>query len=452
MPTNILDTMLETVATATTGASGTITGYAQGTFALLIVLDLALAALLNLGDVDHIKQLVKKILAYGFWMFVISNWGSLCDTVLDSLMMTGSAVGGVDATVLRHPSQLIDKGAAVGTPYYDYISDKDWVDIMSSPVTCLMALIGYLGVMLAFCVLALQIFITYIEFYLASALLLIFIPFGSFKFTSFMAEKAIGAVISYGTKLMMLGAVYGLCSNVINTLSADFTGAPEPLGVVSSVAAPFALSLLCWQAPGMAAGLINGAPSLTAGTVAGTAMAQGGAMASLGWGGTKGTAKLGMAGSRAAAGLAGALVSGGKGVDENTAPITGALKQGAGHVWDAVKNSSAGQAIQSVGTSYHSGFDAATSRAENSNSGSEESNSDNTTAAAGASQSNESNATSSSGAATTVNNASADNNSNGSSNSGTSSNSFEKAMNKAKEAVPQDAHPEGGMSVPLPKE
>ena len=243
MPTNILDTMLETVATATTGASGTITGYAQGTFALLIVLDLALAALLNLGDVDHIKQLVKKILAYGFWMFVISNWGSLCDTVLDSLMMTGSAVGGVDATVLRHPSQLIDKGADVGTPYYDYISDKDWVDIMSAPVTCLMALIGYLGVMLAFCVLALQIFITYIEFYLASALLLIFIPFGSFKFTSFMAEKAIGAVISYGTKLMMLGAVYGLCSDVINSLSASFEGAPEPLGVVSSVAAPFALSL-----------------------------------------------------------------------------------------------------------------------------------------------------------------------------------------------------------------
>lgn len=445
MPTNILDTMLETVATATTGASGTITGYAQGTFALLIVLDLALAALLNLGDVDHIKQLVKKILAYGFWMFVISNWGSLCDTVLDSLMMTGSAVGGVDATVLRHPSQLIDLGDEIARPYWKFLSDKDWVDIMSSPVTCLMALIGYLGVMLAFCVLALQIFITYIEFYLASALLLIFIPFGSFKFTSFMAEKAIGAVISYGTKLMMLGAVYGLCSNVINTLSADFTGAPEPLGVVSSVAAPFALSLLCWQAPGMAAGLINGAPSLTAGTVAGTAMAQGGAMASLGWGGTKGTAKLGMAGSRAAAGLAGALVSGGKGVDENTAPITGALKQGAGHVWDAVKNSSAGQAIQSVGTSYHSGFDAATSRAENSNSGSEESNSDNTTAAAGASQGNESNAT-------TVNNASADNNSNGSSNSGTSSNSFEKAMNKAKEAVPQDAHPEGGMSVPLPKE
>ena len=102
--------------------------------------------------------------------------------------MTGSAVGGVDATVLRHPSQLIDLGDDIARPYWKFLSDKDWVDIMSSPVTCLMALIGDLGVMLAFCVLALQIFITYIEFYLASALLLIFIPFGSFKFTSFMAE------------------------------------------------------------------------------------------------------------------------------------------------------------------------------------------------------------------------------------------------------------------------
>ena len=189
MDTGILDTMLATIAGYTTGSSGTITGYATSLYGILILLDFILAVLLNIGETDHIKQLVRKVLFYGFWIWIIREWGTLCDALLDSLMITGTAVGGVDASVLKTPSLLIDKGFVVAYPYWQYASDMSWIEITASPLNWLMAVIGYAGVLLAFGILALQIFITYVEFYIASALLLIFIPWGSFKYTSFVAER-----------------------------------------------------------------------------------------------------------------------------------------------------------------------------------------------------------------------------------------------------------------------
>ena len=357
MDTGILDTMLATIAGFTTGSSGTITGYATSLYGILILLDFILAVLLNLGETDHIKQLVRKVLFYGFWIWIIREWGTLCDVLLDSLMITGTAVGGVDASVLKTPSLLIDSGIEIAKPYMDYASEMSWLDITMSPLNWLMAVIGYAGVVLAFGILALQIFITYVEFYIASALLLIFIPWGSFKYTSFVAEKAIGAVISHGTKLMMLGAVYGLSSGIINSMSINLVGEPEPGSVLASMLGPFALCLLCWQAPGMAAGLMTGAPTLSAGTAMGTAVA---GFAGASAGGTMGAGVGSMAmgagssAAKAAAGLAGAATAGATAGGPGAGGAAGAAIGAAGFAASAFKNAASG-AAQSVTGAFNSG-------------------------------------------------------------------------------------------------
>lgn len=344
MDTGILDTMLATIAGYTTGASGTITGYATSLYGILILLDFILAVLLNIGEVDHIKQLVKKVLFYGFWIWIIREWGTLCDALLDSLMITGTAIGGVDASALKNPSTLIDAGLYIAKPYLDYASEMSWIEITASPLNWLMALIGYAGVVLAFAILALQIFITYVEFYIASALLLIFIPWGSFKYTSFVAEKAIGAVISYGTKLMMLGAVYGLSSGIINSMTVSLTnGEPTPGGVLASMLGPFALCLLCWQAPGMAAGLMTGAPTLTAGTAAGSVVAGAAGAAA---GGAAGAGAVGMAttgmssAAKIASGIAGTSSPVAGGADAGGA--AGAMQGASSFASSAFKSTGAG--------------------------------------------------------------------------------------------------------------
>lgn len=358
MDTGILDTMLATIAGFTTGSSGTITGYATSLYGILILLDFILAVLLNLGETDHIKQLVRKVLFYGFWIWIIREWGMLCDTLLDSLMITGTAVGGVDASALKNPSSLIDAGLYIAKPYMDYASEMSWLDITTSPLNWLMAIIGYAGVVLAFGILALQIFITYVEFYIASALLLIFIPWGSFKYTSFVAEKAIGAVISYGTKLMMLGAVYGLSSGIINSMTVTLTnGEPTPGAVLSSMLGPFALCLLCWQAPGMAAGLMTGAPTLSAGTAMGTAVAGfAGASAGGAMGAGVGSMAMGAGSSaaKAAAGLAGAATAGATAGGPGAGGAAGAAIGAAGFAASAFKNAASG-AAQGVTGAFNSG-------------------------------------------------------------------------------------------------
>lgn len=357
MDTGILDTMLATIAGYTTGSSGTITGYATSLYGILILLDFILAVLLNIGETDHIKQLVRKVLFYGFWIWIIREWGTLCDALLDSLMITGTAVGGVDASVLKAPSLLIDRGIEIGKPYLTYASEMSWLEITASPLNWLMAIIGYAGVVLAFAILALQIFITYVEFYIASALLLIFIPWGSFKYTSFVAEKAIGAVISYGTKLMMLGAVYGLSAGIIDSMSISLNGEPEPGSVLASMLGPFALCLLCWQAPGMAAGLMTGAPTLSAGTAAGTAVA---GFAGAAAGGSAGAGigsmamSTGSSAARAGAGLAGAATAGSTAGGPGAGGAAGAMSGAAGFAASAFK-SAASNATQGVRGAFASG-------------------------------------------------------------------------------------------------
>jgi|GEM_PF-2083975 len=357
MDTGILDTMLATIAGYTTGSSGTITGYATSLYGILILLDFILAVLLNIGETDHIKQLVRKVLFYGFWIWIIREWGTLCDVLLDSLMITGTAVGGVDASVLKTPSLLIDTGMEIAKQYMDYASEMSWLEITTSPLNWLMAVIGYAGVVLAFGILALQIFITYVEFYIASALLLIFIPWGSFKYTSFVAEKAIGAVISYGTKLMMLGAVYGLSSGIINSMSINLVDEPEPGAVLASMLGPFALCLLCWHAPGMAAGLMTGAPTLSAGTAAGTAVA---GFAGAAAGGSAGAGigsmamSTGSSAARAGAALAGAATAGSTAGGPGAGGAAGAMSGAAGFAASAFK-SAASNATQGVRGAFASG-------------------------------------------------------------------------------------------------
>ena len=529
MDTGILDTMLATIAGYTTGSSGTITGYATSLYGILILLDFILAVLLNIGETDHIKQLVRKVLFYGFWIWIIREWGTLCDALLDSLMITGTAVGGVDASVLKAPSLLIDKGFVVAYPYWQYASDMSWIEITASPLNWLMAVIGYAGVLLAFGILALQIFITYVEFYIASALLLIFIPWGSFKYTSFVAEKAIGAVISYGTKLMMLGAVYGLSSGIIDSMTVSLTnGEPTPGAVLSSMLGPFALCLLCWQAPGMAAGLMTGAPTLSAGTAAGTAVA---GFAGAAAGGSAGAGigsmamSTGSSAARAGAALAGAATAGSTAGGPGAGGAAGAMSGAAGFAASAFKSaasnatqgvrgafasgqasvaasggsssgssaggsvsgsggasgsaagssgastsasgsgstgSSAASAAQSMGAGSSAGAGSSTGGASGSaqTASAFASNASGSTKSAAAQGNTSTNAFSTAGnssaggsSAKTASSFAAGEASGGSTSSHTSASAaFQKAIDETKQAVPPEASPQGGFSVPLPKD
>src|SRR3546814_15963222 len=71
-------------------------------------------------------------------------------------------------------------------------------------------LIVWLIVVLAFFVLAVQVFVTILEFKLVTLAGFVLLPFAFFGRTAFMAERVLGHIISSGIKVLVLAAITGI--------------------------------------------------------------------------------------------------------------------------------------------------------------------------------------------------------------------------------------------------
>jgi len=126
---------------------------------------------------------------------------------------------------------------------------------------------AFIFTLVAFFMLAIQVFITYLEFYLVAALSLVLVPFGVFKHTAFIAERAFGSVVSFGVKLMVLSFIIAAAQPVLAGITVPAVPTLQQAYMV--LLAALAIAFLAWHAPGIAAGMISGGPSLTAGSAAG---------------------------------------------------------------------------------------------------------------------------------------------------------------------------------------
>ena len=169
---------------------------------------------------------------------------------------------------------------------------------------------GFTGliIMLCFFIIGIQIFITYLEFYIVAALALILIPFGVNKHTAFLGEKAIGAVLSFGIKLMVLAFIASIAIPLVKQWSLPVD--PSNKQIFCLLLGSLAITFLAWHAPGLAAGLLSGSPSLTGGSAAGFALAGGAAAVGLGLAGSvaaRGAMEAGAKATRAAANAGGQM-------------------------------------------------------------------------------------------------------------------------------------------------
>jgi type IV secretion system protein TrbL len=114
---------------------------------------------------------------------------------------------------------------------------------------------------------AIQVFLAVLEYYLITAVAGVLVPWGLLPQTKFLSEKAIGAVVSAGIKLMVLAFIIAVTNPVL--ASIHFSGPEIKLNELWSVLLTTgAIAFLSWHAPSLAAGLLAGSPSLGAGAVA----------------------------------------------------------------------------------------------------------------------------------------------------------------------------------------
>lgn len=336
MDSSILDTMLNAVATACAG-NGTIYGYAKSLFGYLIAIDFVTVVLMNLlsfgGGQSFISMTVSKVMAYGFWLWIIQNWGYFCNVVVHSLTTAATSFGSLPADVLKRPSQLIDIGFESAFPFFDYLTqDTSWTNIVAKFGIYFMTFICAWGLIIAFALIAFQVFVTYIEFYVCSALMLLFLPFATNKYTERFAQNCIGGVFSHGVKLMFLGAIISLSGPMIDSLNTNFTGTPTWDHLFSCLLAPWAICFLCWQAPSMAAGFMSGGPVLSAATMGSNAI---------------GGANTAMSGLRTGMAIGAATVGAVAGAAKAASTVAGAV--GAG-LQGGAGDGSVGSAAGGVGT------------------------------------------------------------------------------------------------------
>lgn len=268
MNNGTLTAILTQFATLFNDGISNVTPYAIALFVTIATIDLAKTFLLDLLESDPIKILVKKIFLYGLFYWFLNDYKMLVDAWLDGCVFVGLKAGGnvISTQQLTDPSYVITKGLEIAWPIMEQAKNQVGLSYENIPKSLTMVLC-YVLIVFSFLVIAFQIFITYLEFYIIGALAVAFLPFGVIDKTAFLAEKAIGGIVSVGVKIMTLSFVLAAALPLLTTMSlpanVDQNGAFLLLGTAAAVA------LLCWQAPGLAAGLMSGHPSLSASSALG---------------------------------------------------------------------------------------------------------------------------------------------------------------------------------------
>jgi len=278
----------------------------------LIVIDVTLAALFwSWGaEDDIIARLVKKTLFVGVFAYLIGNWNNLAKIVFDSFAGLGLKASGTSFTAqdLMRPGKVAQTGLDAARPLLESISDlMGWIAFFENFIQIACLLFAWALVLLAFFILAIQLFVTLIEFKLTTLAGFVLIPFGLFGKTAFMAERVLGNVVSSGIKVLVLAVIIGIGSTLFSQFTAGFGGATPTIDdAMAIVLAALSLLGLGIFGPGIAAGLVSGGPQLGAGAAVGTGLAVGGAALAAG-----GAAGLAMKGGAAAVSGGAAAVRGG---------------------------------------------------------------------------------------------------------------------------------------------
>ncbi len=250
----------------------------------LVLIDVILAAIFWswAPDEDIIARLVKKTLFVGVFAYLIGNWQTLSRLVFESFAALGlkaSGTGLSQADFLR-PGRVAQVGLDAGQPILQSISGlMGFVSFFENFIQITVLLFAWAIVLISFFVLAIQLFVTLIEFKLSTLCGFVLIPFGLFGKTAFAAERVLGNVISSGVKVLVLAVIVGIGSTLFSTFTTGFPTTPTISDAMGLVLAALSLLGLGIFGPGIANGIVSGGPQLGAGAAIGTGLAAGGAAA-----------------------------------------------------------------------------------------------------------------------------------------------------------------------------
>lgn len=346
---SVIDRFLVVFSTYIDSGFGLLNGEVAFLTATLVAIDMTLAGLYwALGHAtgqgeDVMAKLIRKVLYVGAFAYIIGNFNMLAGIVFRSfaglgLTASGSTLG--MATFLQ-PGRIAKAGIDAAAPILQQISDlAGFPEVFINIAPIVVMFLAWLVVIVSFFVLAVQLFVTLIEFKLTTLAGFVLVPFALWNKTAFLAEKVLGNVVSSGIKVLVLAVIVGIGTG----LFAEFQVVPaEPsidhaLVVMLASLAMLALGIF---GPGIATGLVSGAPQLGAGAMAGAAVGAAGTAVAVGAAAT-GVGGAVAAGARMAPAAAGAIGSGARAAASTASSARTAFQAGSAAAGGGLKGAAAG--------------------------------------------------------------------------------------------------------------
>lgn len=297
-----LDTMLGSMLAQTDGWMQRGVEVALMIFLSLAVIEFAwhgIQLVLKKGELsDLFGGVVLKVTALGFFYTLIVFSPQWIPLISQTFETAGQRISGLPPNQLT-PSGLIDQGIQISSRVFaTQIGESSLLEIARSLLNSILIGFAALGVLIAFMVIAIQLFVVKVEMFLVMAGGVVMLAMSGSRWSMSFAEKYIGYAVSVGGKLIVISILAGFGVTFGQSIMSDIIADNGNLPVAqmfSIIGTSGIFAVTSYMIPSIAGSFLSGAASMS---LANTAAAGGslGSMAGSGIGRMAGVA-AGAAGS-----------------------------------------------------------------------------------------------------------------------------------------------------------
>lgn len=227
---------------------------------LLLTLDLMLMGKKLIADENFnpVKYLINKTWQFSYLIFVILNYSWLIESIRTGFSKVASLATGItlNSKYIKDPSSVVTKGSKLA---WGVVTKG----VNAFPTTWPYLLIALL-IIIAFCMIAFSLVITWIEYYFLIGISIIFVPFGILDTTEGYYKNIFKTIIGCNIKLFVMEFWLLLCEPIILNLevSNEFI---SKLNIIPITITVIVLGLILLSMPRLASSILTGSPAMGAG-------------------------------------------------------------------------------------------------------------------------------------------------------------------------------------------
>ena len=289
----------------------------------------------------RLSMIISTILKVGFFFWLAVNWVMIADAIYESLAKLGIVAAGMSAADYETFSDEMNGSAIIDRGFYAV--KELWKGLGSSSKGLLgltaeivMRILALILILFAHFWIAFEVFMTRVEFRIFECLSFIFLPFGVFQATSFLFQRCVSGVFSYGAKLLVLSFLVSLVENAVywqsgkDNSALNLTANSSAGDMILVAVSMLLIAYLVSKSGQLAAAMASGSPQLDGSGVRGMMRSATGGAAFLGASGVANyyKAKAGQASESSVSEAAGASESSGGGLVGNLAAAAGVVATG----------------------------------------------------------------------------------------------------------------------------